>query len=83
VTYLIIIAVAWLAATACGWIACRAQFRQSPKVQAWNLTAALAYMTVALTAALEGDWTGAGIASFVALLRWLLWGLGRRVMRRW
>lgn len=79
---LITIITSWLLATACGLMACRAQFRRSPAVQAWNLTTALAYTAVGLIAVLEGDWLGVGCASFVALLRWLLWGLVRRAAQR-
>ena len=81
-TALDVITAGWLAATACGLVACRAQFRDSPATQAWNLAAALAYMAVALIAVFEGGWLGTGLALFVGLLRWQLWWCGRPGRRK-
>lgn len=70
---LAVIVIAWLAATACGLMSCRAQFRRWPSVQAWNAVTALAYMAVALIAVAESDWFAAGLAAGLAVLRWKHW----------
>lgn len=65
-----------------GLVALRAQLRRSPVTSAWNLVTALIYTALVPFAALEGDWPGTAFAVFLTLLRWLLWGTGRRLGRK-
>lgn len=48
----------------------------------WRLAAALVYTALIPLSALEDDWFGVGLASFLALVWWLNWWFGRRGKRK-
>lgn len=72
----------WLLSIPVSLMACRAQYRRSTGLQAWNLAAALIYTALVPVTALDGDWIGTGLAVLLVLLRWILWWLGPRRGRK-
>jgi hypothetical protein len=78
------IAVPVLAApfVACSYMALRAQSRQSPALEGWNLAAALPCTALVPVFALAGDWPGVIPVGALAALRWWLWLRGPRRRRK-
>lgn len=67
---------------ACSWMALRAQARQVPSLEAWNLAAAVFATVVAVVFIFLGARLGGIPLGVVAALRWWLWWHGRGGRKR-